>query len=125
MSEKAISIGHRFVASGVYTVFGVGLPVTEAPVPCKKQDFGTLSFDLACQEAFVNQEIDKSSHRGRRQVKLFTQLLLPDAWKINRLHHQIGSDFPFGNPAAELDKIHCLGLAPEMKSAVLGGNFLR
>jgi carbon-monoxide dehydrogenase catalytic subunit len=27
MSEKAISIGHYFVASGVYTIFGVGLPV--------------------------------------------------------------------------------------------------
>ncbi len=32
MSEKAISIGQYFVASGVYTVFGVGLPVTGAPV---------------------------------------------------------------------------------------------
>ncbi len=32
MSEKAISIGHYFVASGVYTVFGVHLPVTGAPV---------------------------------------------------------------------------------------------
>jgi len=32
MSEKAISIGHYFVASGVYTVFGVGLPVDGAPV---------------------------------------------------------------------------------------------
>jgi carbon-monoxide dehydrogenase catalytic subunit len=32
MSEKAISIGHYFVASGVYTIFGVGLPVTGAPV---------------------------------------------------------------------------------------------
>ncbi len=31
MSEKAISIGHYFVTSGVYTVFGVGLPVTGAP----------------------------------------------------------------------------------------------
>jgi anaerobic carbon-monoxide dehydrogenase catalytic subunit len=31
MSEKAISIGHYFVASGVYTVFGVGLPVSGAP----------------------------------------------------------------------------------------------
>lgn len=30
MSEKAITIGHYFVASGVYTVFGVGLPVTGA-----------------------------------------------------------------------------------------------
>ncbi len=32
MSEKAISIGHYFVISGVYTVFGVTLPVTGAPV---------------------------------------------------------------------------------------------
>ena len=32
MSEKAISIGHYFVASGVYTVFGYSLPVEGAPV---------------------------------------------------------------------------------------------
>jgi carbon-monoxide dehydrogenase catalytic subunit len=32
MSENAISIGHYFVASGVYTVFGVTLPVSGAPV---------------------------------------------------------------------------------------------
>ncbi|MCP4667489.1 MAG: anaerobic carbon-monoxide dehydrogenase catalytic subunit [Deltaproteobacteria bacterium] len=32
MSEKAISIGHYFVTSGVYTVFGVTLPVNGAPV---------------------------------------------------------------------------------------------
>jgi len=32
MSEKAISIGHYFVASGVYTIFGVTLPVEGAPV---------------------------------------------------------------------------------------------
>ena len=32
MSEKAISIGHYFVASGVYTVFGVTLPVSGAPL---------------------------------------------------------------------------------------------
>ena len=32
MSEKAISIGQYFVTSGVYTVFGVTLPVTGAPV---------------------------------------------------------------------------------------------
>ena len=32
MSEKAISIGQYFVASGVYTLFGVGLPITGAPV---------------------------------------------------------------------------------------------
>jgi carbon-monoxide dehydrogenase catalytic subunit len=33
MSEKAISIGHYFVASGVYTVFGCGLPTGCAGVP--------------------------------------------------------------------------------------------
>jgi carbon-monoxide dehydrogenase catalytic subunit len=32
MSEKAISIGHYFVSSGVYTVFGYSLPVEGAPV---------------------------------------------------------------------------------------------
>ncbi len=32
MSEKAISIGHYFVASGVYTVFGYSLPLEGAPV---------------------------------------------------------------------------------------------
>jgi carbon-monoxide dehydrogenase catalytic subunit len=32
MSEKAISIGQYFVASGVFTVFGVGLPVPESNV---------------------------------------------------------------------------------------------
>ncbi len=32
MSEKAISIGHYFVVSGVYTVFGVTMPVGGAPV---------------------------------------------------------------------------------------------
>ncbi len=31
MSEKAISIGHYFIVSGVYTVFGCHLPVTGAP----------------------------------------------------------------------------------------------
>jgi len=35
MSEKAISIGQYFVASGVFTVFGVGLPVTGSKVFCK------------------------------------------------------------------------------------------
>ncbi|MBW1649601.1 MAG: anaerobic carbon-monoxide dehydrogenase catalytic subunit [Deltaproteobacteria bacterium] len=32
MSEKAISIGHYFVVSGVYTVFGLHLPTSGAPV---------------------------------------------------------------------------------------------
>ena len=34
MSEKAISIGHYFVASGVFTVFGIGLPVHGSQVFC-------------------------------------------------------------------------------------------
>jgi carbon-monoxide dehydrogenase catalytic subunit len=39
MSEKAISIGHYFVASGVYTVFGVTFPIIE------ETKFHNLLFD--------------------------------------------------------------------------------
>lgn len=35
MSEKAISIGQYFVASGVFTVFGVGLPVSGSEIFCR------------------------------------------------------------------------------------------
>ncbi len=35
MSEKAITIGHYFVASGVFTVFGVGLPVQGSEKICR------------------------------------------------------------------------------------------
>jgi carbon-monoxide dehydrogenase catalytic subunit len=35
MSEKAIAIGQYFITSGVFTVFGVGLPVTGSEVFCK------------------------------------------------------------------------------------------
>lgn len=35
MSEKAISIGHYFVSSGVFTVFGIGLPVEGSPEFCR------------------------------------------------------------------------------------------
>jgi carbon-monoxide dehydrogenase catalytic subunit len=34
MSEKAIAIGQYFVSSGVFTVFGVGLPVTGSEIFC-------------------------------------------------------------------------------------------
>jgi carbon-monoxide dehydrogenase catalytic subunit len=34
MSEKAISIGQYFVASGVFTVFGVGLPIQGSEIFC-------------------------------------------------------------------------------------------
>ena len=36
-----------------------------------------------------------------------------------------GSDFPFGNPRAELQKIRDLGLAAEVAGDVVGENFLR
>jgi hypothetical protein len=36
-----------------------------------------------------------------------------------------GSDFPFGNPPAELHKVRNLGLDPEVEAAVLAGNFIR
>jgi len=32
MSEKAISIGHYFVTSGVYTIFGVTFPTTGSDI---------------------------------------------------------------------------------------------
>jgi hypothetical protein len=34
-----------------------------------------------------------------------------------------GSDFPFGSPPAELQKVRSLELDPEVEAAVLGGNF--
>jgi carbon-monoxide dehydrogenase catalytic subunit len=42
MSEKAISIGQYFVASGVFTVFGVGLPVSGSEIFCEHifKEFG-------------------------------------------------------------------------------------
>ena len=46
MSEKAISIGHYFVASGVYTVFGVTFPITE------KTKFHDLLFNGQEEQGF-------------------------------------------------------------------------
>ena len=42
-------------------------------------------------------------------------------------HHRLlfGSDFPFGSPSAELQKVRRLGLDREVEAAVLGGNFTR
>ena len=36
-----------------------------------------------------------------------------------------GSDFPFGDPYAELQTVRGLNLDPEVEAAVLGGNFIR
>jgi len=47
---------------------------------------------------------------------------------IQRYGHNrllFGSDFPFGAPSAELQKVRCLGLDTDVEAAVLGGNFLR
>jgi uncharacterized protein len=42
-------------------------------------------------------------------------------------HHRLmfGSDFPFGDPAGELEKVRSLGLDPAIEAAVVAGNFLR
>ena len=44
MSEKAISIGQYFVSSGVFTVFGIGLPVKGSEIFCRHifQEFESL-----------------------------------------------------------------------------------
>jgi predicted TIM-barrel fold metal-dependent hydrolase len=47
---------------------------------------------------------------------------------LRRFGHQrlmFGSDFPFGDPFAELQKVRRLGLDPAVETALLGGNFLR
>jgi predicted TIM-barrel fold metal-dependent hydrolase len=36
-----------------------------------------------------------------------------------------GSDFPFGDPYSELQKVRSLHLDPAVEAAVLGGNFIR
>jgi anaerobic carbon-monoxide dehydrogenase catalytic subunit len=60
MSEKAISIGHYFVASGVYTVFGVSFPTLGAP---KLTDylFNGIEKDLGGKWAFEPDPI-KAAH---------------------------------------------------------------
>jgi hypothetical protein len=80
MSEKAISIGHYFVASGVYTVFGVTLPV----IRCTGIPENTCTRNLKkCMAAcgiwksirFKHAQKDDRSHRqetpgtGHRQVQ--------------------------------------------------------
>ena len=47
---------------------------------------------------------------------------------IRRYGHErllFGSDFPFGSPPEELEKVRSLGLDAEVAAAILGGNFLR
>jgi predicted TIM-barrel fold metal-dependent hydrolase len=45
---------------------------------------------------------------------------------LDRYGHRrllFGSDFPFGSPSAELQKIRSLALDREVEAALLGGNF--
>jgi len=51
MSEKAIAIGHYFVASGVFTVFGVTFPATEG-TKWAEYLFGGIEEDLGGKWAF-------------------------------------------------------------------------
>ncbi len=72
MSEKAISIGHYFVASGVYTVFGVTFPIVEETKFHKllfegleKQGLGKWGFNPDPKEMarMMIAHIDKKRHQ--------------------------------------------------------------
>ena len=47
-----------------------------------------------------------------------------DAWQERR-RLMFGSDFPFGSPSAEFQKVRSLALEHEVEAAVLGGNFIQ
>lgn len=74
MSEKAISIGHYFVASGVYTVFGVTLPTSGAPVfhdyiSKEMEKIYGGKWDLEVDPIkHAHLMIDTSTRKGRRWV---------------------------------------------------------
>jgi len=51
MSEKALAIGHYFVTSGVFTVFGVSFPVTEG-TKWAEYMFGGIEEDVGGKWAF-------------------------------------------------------------------------
>jgi carbon-monoxide dehydrogenase catalytic subunit len=68
MSEKAISIGHYFVASGVYTVFGVTFPIVEEtkfPQAAFRWPGGTWAFGKwgFTPDPLRNGQDDDRSHR--------------------------------------------------------------
>jgi len=85
MSEKAISIGQYFVASGVYTIFGVGFPTIEGTnfhkllfEGLEEQGFGKWGFAVDPYEmaAKMINHIDKKRMAlgimGERERKLFS-----------------------------------------------------
>jgi carbon-monoxide dehydrogenase catalytic subunit len=62
MSEKAISIGHYFVASGVYTVFGVTFPIIE------DTKFHKLLFDGLEEQGFGKWGFTADPHEMARMM---------------------------------------------------------
>jgi carbon-monoxide dehydrogenase catalytic subunit len=84
MSEKAISIGHYVVASGVYTVFGVTFPTIEGTKFHKllfegleeqglgKWDFAVDPYDMAAKMIdHINKKREELGIMGERERKLF------------------------------------------------------
>ncbi|MCK8601693.1 anaerobic carbon-monoxide dehydrogenase catalytic subunit [Desulfoferrobacter suflitae] len=85
MSEKAISIGHYFVASGVYTIFGVTFPSIEGTKFHKllfegleemgmgKWDFAVDPHDMAHKMiAHIDKKREALGIMGERERKLFS-----------------------------------------------------
>jgi len=85
MSEKAISIGHYFVASGVYTIFGVTFPSVEGTKFHKllfdgleeqgmgKWDFAVDPHDMAQKMiAHIDKKREALGIMGERERKLFS-----------------------------------------------------
>ena len=85
MSEKAISIGHYFVASGVYTIFGVTFPSIEGTKFHKllfegleemgmgKWDFAVDPYDMAHKMiAHIDKKREALGIMGERERKLFS-----------------------------------------------------
>ncbi len=85
MSEKAISIGHYFVASGVYTIFGVTFPTIEGTKFHKllfegleemgmgKWDFAVDPLDMAQKMiAHIDKKREALGIMGERERKLFS-----------------------------------------------------
>ena len=85
MSEKAISIGHYFVSSGVYTIFGVSFPSIEGTKFHKllmdglesewglgKWDFAADPYEMAKKMiAHIDKQREKLGIAGQVERKLF------------------------------------------------------
>jgi carbon-monoxide dehydrogenase catalytic subunit len=85
MSEKAISIGQYFVASGVYTIFGVTFPTIEGTkfhnllfngleeLGCGKWDFAVEPHEMARKMiAHIDKKREALGIMGKKERKLFS-----------------------------------------------------